>query len=142
MKLPENANGHKQAVEKWEANGSPGARPGALLGPGHAHEPTTLYNAMIAPLTKYTIKGALWYQGETEAGRAQGDIYGEALMTLVRDWRRAFGQGDGRQSGQRVGTAAIDFPNGRTRRSAVRFSRHRSKTEEIGGFCDRWIIYG
>jgi len=43
---------------------------------------------------KYTIKGALWYQGETEAGRAQGDIYGEALMTLVGDWRRAFGQGD------------------------------------------------
>ena len=64
------------------------------MGPGHAHEPTTLYNAMIAPLVKYTIKGALWYQGETEAGRAQGDIYGEAMMTLVQDWRRAFGQGD------------------------------------------------
>ena len=64
------------------------------MGPGHAHEPTTLYNAMIAPLAKYTIKGALWYQGETEAGRAQGHIYGEALMTLVQDWRRAFGQGD------------------------------------------------
>ena len=49
---------------------------------------------MIAPLVKYTIKGALWYQGETEAGRAQGDIYGDAMMTLVQDWRRAFGQGD------------------------------------------------
>jgi sialate O-acetylesterase len=49
---------------------------------------------MIAPLVKYTIKGALWYQGETEAGRAQGQIYGEAMMTLVQDWRRAFGQGD------------------------------------------------
>ena len=49
---------------------------------------------MMAPLIKYTIKGALWYQGETEAGRAQGDIYGEAMMTLVQDWRRAFGQGD------------------------------------------------
>jgi sialate O-acetylesterase len=49
---------------------------------------------MMAPLVRYTIKGALWYQGETEAGRAQGDIYGDALMTLVQDWRRAFGQGD------------------------------------------------
>ncbi len=49
---------------------------------------------MIAPLIKYTIKGALWYQGETEAGRAQGNIYGEALMTLVQDWRTAFGQGE------------------------------------------------
>jgi sialate O-acetylesterase len=43
---------------------------------------------------KYSIAGALWYQGETEAGRNQGQIYGEALMTLVQDWRRAFGQGE------------------------------------------------
>ncbi|HEU4936512.1 MAG TPA: sialate O-acetylesterase [Vicinamibacterales bacterium] len=94
LQYPTNQSRYELAVKKWEANASQGPRPAAPLGPGHAHEPTTLYNAMIAPLTKYTIKGALWYQGETEAGRAQGDIYGEALMTLVRDWRRAFGQGD------------------------------------------------
>jgi len=85
---------HQQAVKQWEAKGSQGARPAAPMGPGHPHEPTTLFNGMIAPLVKYTIKGALWYQGETEAGRAQGHVYGEALMTLVRDWRRAFAQGD------------------------------------------------
>jgi len=94
LQFPVNQSRYEQAVKKWEANGSQGARPAAPLGPGHQHEPTTLYNAMMAPLIKYTIKGALWYQGETEAGRAQGDIYGEALMTLVLDWRRAFGQGD------------------------------------------------
>jgi sialate O-acetylesterase len=92
--FPMNIARHEQAVKKWEASGSQGARPGAPLGPGHPHEPTSLYNGMIAPLIKYTIKGALWYQGETEAGRSQGDIYGEALMTLVHDWRTAFGQGD------------------------------------------------
>jgi len=91
---PVNQTLHEQALKKWEENGSQGGRPSPPLGPGHHHEPTTLYNAMIAPLTKYTIKGALWYQGETEAGRAQGHIYGDALMTLVQDWRRAFGQGD------------------------------------------------
>jgi sialate O-acetylesterase len=91
---PANQARHEQAVQKWEASGSKGPRPGLPLGPGHPHEPSTLYNAMIAPLVKYTIKGALWYQGETEAGRAQGHIYGEALMTLVQDWRAAFGQGD------------------------------------------------
>ncbi len=91
---PVNQTLHEQALKKWEENGSQGGRPAPPLGPGHHHEPTTLYNAMIAPLTKYTIKGALWYQGETEAGRAQGHIYGDALMTLVQDWRRAFGQGD------------------------------------------------
>lgn len=91
--FPVNQLRHEQALKKWEASGSQGARPGPPMGPGHPHEPTTLYNAMIAPLVKYTIKGALWYQGETEAGRAQGHIYGDAMMTLVQDWRRAFALG-------------------------------------------------
>jgi sialate O-acetylesterase len=94
LQYPISLSRQEQALKRWEAGGSQGPRPAAPMGPGHAHEPTTLFNAMIAPLVKYTIKGALWYQGETEAGRAQGDIYGEALMTLVQDWRRAFGQGD------------------------------------------------
>jgi len=94
INYPANYARYEQNLKKWEAGGSQGPRPGMPLGPGNAHEPTTLYNAMIAPLIKYTITGALWYQGETEAGRAQGDIYGEALMTLVNDWRRAFAQGD------------------------------------------------
>src|SRR5262245_16099742 len=94
LQYPVNASRYDQNVQKWEAAGSQGPRPAAPMGPGHAHEPTTLYNGMIAPLVKYTIKGALWYQGETEAGRAQGQVYGDALMTLVQDWRRAFGQGD------------------------------------------------
>jgi sialate O-acetylesterase len=94
LQYPTNLLRQEQAVKQWEAGGSRGARPAAPLGPGHAHEPTSLFNGMIAPLLKYTIGGALWYQGETEAGRAQGHVYGEALMTLVNDWRRAFGLGD------------------------------------------------
>ena len=94
LQYPTNLLRQEQAVKQWEARGSRGARPAAPLGPGHAHEPTSLFNGMIAPLLKYTIGGALWYQGETEAGRAQGHVYGEALMTLVNDWRRAFGIGD------------------------------------------------
>lgn len=85
---------YEQNLKKWEDNGSKGSRPASPLGPGNPHEPTTLYNGMIAPLAKYTIKGAIWYQGETEAGRAQGNIYGDAMMTLVNDWRRAFEQGE------------------------------------------------
>jgi sialate O-acetylesterase len=94
LQYPVSASRHEQALKKWEASGSQGPRPQPPLGPGHAHEPTSLYNGMIAPLVKYTITGALWYQGETEAGRGQGHVYGEALMTLVQDWRKAFGQGD------------------------------------------------
>ncbi len=81
-------------LKKWEEGAKTGPRPAAPMGPGNPHEPTMLYNGMLAPIVKYTIKGALWYQGETEAGRGQGHIYGEALMTMVQDWRRAFGQGD------------------------------------------------
>ncbi len=91
---PDSLLRQQQAVKRWEAGGSQGARPALPMGPGHPHEPSSLFNGMIAPLLKYTIKGALWYQGETEAGRAQGHVYGEALMTLVKDWRAAFGQGD------------------------------------------------
>jgi sialate O-acetylesterase len=94
LQYPANMSRYEQALAKWDASGSTGPRPALPLGPGHAHEPTSLYNGMIAPLVKYTIKGALWYQGETEAGRAQGHVYGDAMMTLVQDWRRAFGQGD------------------------------------------------
>jgi sialate O-acetylesterase len=93
-KYPDNFTRYEQNLRKWHEGGSQGARPGLPLGPGNPHEPTSLYNGMIAPLAKYTIKGALWYQGETEAGRGQGHIYGDALMTLVQDWRRTFGQGD------------------------------------------------
>jgi sialate O-acetylesterase len=93
-KYPDNYIRYEQALKKWEESGAKGNRPGAPLGPGHPHEPTSLYNGMIAPLVKYTIRGALWYQGETEAGRAQGHIYGDALTTLVEDWRRAFALGD------------------------------------------------
>jgi sialate O-acetylesterase len=91
---PDRYTQYQQNLEKWEQNGSKGPRPSTPMGPGNSHQPTTLYNGMIAPLVKYSIKGALWYQGETEAGRSQGHIYGDAMRTLVQDWRKAFGQGE------------------------------------------------
>lgn len=91
---PANMVRYEQNLKKWEAATTKGPKPGLPMGPGNPHEPTTLYNGMIAPIAKYSIKGALWYQGETEAGRSQGHIYGDALETLVTDWRRAFGQGN------------------------------------------------
>ena len=55
-------------------------------------KPLGLYNAMIAPLLKYHIKGVAWYQGESNAGRPLE--YRELLPALIRDWRRAWNQGD------------------------------------------------
>ncbi len=53
-----------------------------------SHTPTVLYNAMIAPLTPYTIKGSIWYQGETNVGRA--NQYLELKSDLINNWRNAF----------------------------------------------------
>ncbi|MGL1544401.1 sialate O-acetylesterase, partial [Vibrio parahaemolyticus] len=49
-------------------------------------------NGMIAPITPLAITGAIWYQGETNVGR--GAQYRTLLPSMIRDWRRAFGQGD------------------------------------------------
>lgn len=56
------------------------------------YKPGGLYNAMLAPLLNYSIKGILWYQGESNAGRP--DEYRSLLPALIRDWRNRFGQGD------------------------------------------------
>jgi len=53
---------------------------------------TTLFNAMIAPLIPFTMRGAIWYQGESNAGRAHQ--YRTLFPTMIEDWRREWGQGD------------------------------------------------
>ncbi len=47
--------------------------------------PTGLYNAMVAPVITYAIKGMAWYQGETNAGRPEE--YARLLPALINDWR-------------------------------------------------------
>jgi sialate O-acetylesterase len=53
---------------------------------------TVLYNGMIAPLKPFPIKGAIWYQGESNAGRPAQ--YRTLLPTMIQDWRAAFEVGD------------------------------------------------
>jgi sialate O-acetylesterase len=50
---------------------------------------TTLYNAMIAPLGSYGLRGVLWYQGESNTG--EPETYQTLLAGLMADWRRQFG---------------------------------------------------
>jgi sialate O-acetylesterase len=51
--------------------------------------PSQLYNAMIAPLTKFTISGVIWYQGESNVGAPQK--YQQLFPSLIQDWRRKWG---------------------------------------------------
>ena len=65
------------------------------LAPGQTFirwKPTGLYNAMIHPVTNYNIKGALWYQGESNTGKPKE--YYDLLSTMIQDWRNKWQQPD------------------------------------------------
>ncbi|WP_146905075.1 sialate O-acetylesterase, partial [Adhaeribacter aerolatus] len=55
-------------------------------------KPTGLFNAMIAPLLNYSIKGVIWYQGESNADKP-GE-YAALMKTLIQDWRTQWNQGN------------------------------------------------
>jgi sialate O-acetylesterase len=55
------------------------------------NEPTGLYNTMVAPLINYRIKGILWYQGESNAGKPAE--YQNLLPALINDWREKWKMG-------------------------------------------------
>lgn len=65
-------------------------RPRAPRGPGDPWTPSGLFNGMIAPLVPYGLRGILWYQGESNAPRAQE--YHALFKTLITTWREQFGQ--------------------------------------------------
>lgn len=53
---------------------------------------TQLYNGMIAPILNYSITGAIWYQGESNAGRAE--LYRTGFPLMIKNWRDDWKQGD------------------------------------------------
>jgi sialate O-acetylesterase len=58
----------------------------------HQNTASALYNGMIHPLLNYRIKGAIWYQGESNAGKAYA--YRELFPMMIQNWRKDWGQGD------------------------------------------------
>ncbi|MGE5295744.1 MAG: sialate O-acetylesterase [Solirubrobacterales bacterium] len=94
IKFKEDTDKWNEAAAKAKAEGKPepGGRPWPPFGPGHPHSPAGLYNGMIAPLTPYTVGGAIWYQGESNAGRAYQ--YRELFPTMIKCWWNSWDQGD------------------------------------------------
>lgn len=62
------------------------------LGLSHQNAPSGLYNAMIAPLIPYYIRGVIWYQGESNAERPYQ--YRKLFPAMIKNWRTDWGQGD------------------------------------------------
>ncbi|SFJ38235.1 sialate O-acetylesterase [Planctomicrobium piriforme] len=92
---------YEAAVVKWEesakaaqAAGKPAPqRPKAPdITMTSQHYPSNLYNAMVSPLVPYAIRGAIWYQGESNASRAYQ--YRKLMPAMIQSWRDAWGQGD------------------------------------------------
>ncbi len=85
---------HKEAVAKAKAEGKQAPRgPQAPSDPAlNQNSPCRLYNAMLNPLIPYAIRGAIWYQGESNSGRAVE--YRKLFPAMITDWRKHWGQGD------------------------------------------------
>jgi sialate O-acetylesterase len=80
-----------EAAVKAKAEGKPEPKKPNKVGPPGdpgAGTPSVLYNAMIAPLLNFKIKGAIWYQGESNAGKAFE--YRTLFPTMIQDWRKRF----------------------------------------------------
>lgn len=92
---PERQKEHLAEVARWEReaaaakkNGEPvPRRPRRPFGPGHPWTPGGLFNAMISPLVPYAVRGAIWYQGETNAHLAEAHLYRSLFPALIQDWR-------------------------------------------------------
>jgi len=63
---------------------------GSSVGPNDY--PTLLFNAMVNPLIPYGVRGVIWYQGESNAGRAYQ--YRKAFPLMITDWRKHWNEGD------------------------------------------------
>jgi sialate O-acetylesterase len=84
----------EQAVAKAKQEGKPAPGYPWYRNQDNCWQPAGLFNAMIAPLTRFPIRGAIWYQGESNAGPERAPLYAHLFQTMIQDWRRAWGQGD------------------------------------------------
>lgn len=64
----------------------------ANFAPNNPNQASVLYNGMVHPFVPYGIRGAIWYQGESNVGRAVQ--YRKLFPAMIADWRKQFGQGN------------------------------------------------
>jgi sialate O-acetylesterase len=77
----------KVAAAKKSGVAFKGRAPSEPLGPEHPKRPAGHYNAMVAPLQPYAIRGVIWYQGEANSRPPFNTGYRDLMFALVEDWR-------------------------------------------------------
>ena len=80
---------YQDSMVKYESDKAVAASKGETFTntpPRFGWKPSELYNGMIAPLVPYAFKGVIWYQGESNAGRAEQ--YRTLFPDMIRNWRR------------------------------------------------------
>jgi sialate O-acetylesterase len=86
----------KKKIAEFKKSGKKGRGPRRPRFYGHPHKsanyPVNLYNAMLHPLAPFAIKGAIWYQGESNAGGAK--YYRKQMEAMITSWRKLWKQGD------------------------------------------------
>lgn len=110
--FPEENEKYKLALASWRADTSKtkGAAPRGPMGANSNQSPAKLYNGMIVPIEPYTIKGVIWYQGESNADRAFQ--YRKLFSSMISNWRS-------------------DWKNPKLPFYFVQISPHRSQNAEI-----------
>lgn len=95
-KYKEQFTAWRSEVEKAKAEGvkAPGQPKKAIAPELQPNRPANIFNAMIAPLIPYAIRGNIWYQGESNASEPQARRYDKQLPLLITDWRKRWNQGD------------------------------------------------
>ena len=91
---------YEEQLNQWRAETEKAKAAGARPQPSPAvpdalreyRVASSIYNGMIAPLIPFSLRGAFWYQGESNEARAQQ--YGLLLPTMIKAWRERWGQGD------------------------------------------------
>ncbi|WP_075351407.1 sialate O-acetylesterase [Algoriphagus marinus] len=85
-------NGNKISLEGTWSYSNNIVEPELPIVEFYAFKPGMMYNAMIFPLAKYPIKGVIWYQGESNAGRHEE--YKEVFSNMITNWRNIWQIGD------------------------------------------------
>jgi sialate O-acetylesterase len=85
---PEALAKYNASLDAWKLDSVNLPKPRPILRPNNDKAPYRLYNAMIAPLKPYTLRGVIWYQGESNADRAYN--YRKLFPAMIANWRDDF----------------------------------------------------